>query len=308
MGVSRRTVIVGSGLLGALAGLGGWALLADLRLVPGRSVIDGALGRCDVDGAGPAEATPGRLVRSSFFSQHRNRSVNYLLNYPPKVAAGAKLPVCLVLHGLGRDERATVDELGYDRLLAAAVGSGVPPFVLASVEGGDGYWHPRQGDDPLGMLLEDFPLILRQHGLRTETFALLGWSMGGFGALLAATEAPERFVAVVANGPAIWPSYEQARAVNETAFASAEDWQRYGDLTDRIAKLPTQGKVPMKVRIDCGKSDSFAPAVEELRDRLPDPTVVRLAPGCHDSAFWRSVAGEQLALIGAALSPPKPKP
>jgi hypothetical protein len=29
VGISRRTVIVGSGLIGALTGVGGWAVLAD---------------------------------------------------------------------------------------------------------------------------------------------------------------------------------------------------------------------------------------------------------------------------------------
>jgi hypothetical protein len=32
---------------------------------------------------------------------------------------------------------------------------------------------------------------------------------------------------------------------------------------------------------------------------------VHLAKGCHDDAFWRSVAPEQLRLIGQALTPPK---
>ena len=52
----------------------------------------------------------------------------------------------------------------------------------------------------------------------------------------------------------------------------------------------------MAVRIDCGESDPFAPAVKALRDRLPDPGVVHLAKGCHDNAFWRSVAPAQLRL------------
>lgn len=301
MGISRRTVITGSGLLGAAAGIGGWALLADLRLVPGRSILNDALGRCNLDTTPPPEAEPGRLVRSSFYSTHRGRSVGYVLAYPPKVAAGARLPVCLVLHGFGADENSAFAEIGYHRLLAAAVAAKVPPFVLASLDGGTGYWHPHDsGDDPLGMLLEGFPVVLRQHGLPVERFAVLGWSMGGFGALLAAAEAPKRFVAVVANAPAFWRSYDEARSANATAFDSEEEWRKYGDLLARAEHLSGP-----RVRIDCGESDPFAPAVLRLRDRLPDPAVVRLARGCHDTVFWRSVAPEQLRLIGTALTPPK---
>ena len=100
VGISRRSVVIGSAILGAAGGTGIWALLADARLVPGRGVMDDALGRCDIISA-PPEAEPGTVVRSSFFSAHRDRSVGYMLAYPPKVAAGTALPVCLVLHGWG---------------------------------------------------------------------------------------------------------------------------------------------------------------------------------------------------------------
>lgn len=295
MGLSRRALIIGSGLLGAAAGVGGWALLADARVAPGRSVLDDALGRCDIT-APPTTATPGRMIESSFYSTHRKRSVNYVLAYPPKAAGGAKLPVCLVLHGAGADARTGFDGIGYQHLLADVVSRGTPPFILAAIDGGPGYWHPHADDDPLGALLTDFPVILTQHGLPTNRFGLLGWSMGGFGALLAATEAPGRFPVVTASAPALWRSFDEATAVDPAAFGSAEEWRRWGDLRARADKLKN-----LTVRIDCGESDSFAPALGELRERLPDPTVVHLAKGCHDTAFWRHAAPEQLRLIGKAL-------
>jgi enterochelin esterase-like enzyme len=296
--VSRRTLILG-GVLGAGVGLGGWALLANERLAPGRSVLDFALGRCNVDTPPPAEATPGRIVRSSFYSRKRGRDVNYMLGFPPGVALDAVLPVCLCLHGYGEDERAAFDSLGYHRLLAAAVKAKVPPFALASVAGGTGYWHPHPGDDPLGMLLTEFPTVLTQYGLPVDRLGLLGWSMGGFGALLAATEQPAQFAAVVANAPAFWSSYDDARSVNADAFSSEAEWQAWGDLPQRVERLRYSN-----VRIDCGDSDSFSPAVSDLRDHLPDPNVVHFAKGCHDATFWRSVAPQQLAMIGTALAAP----
>jgi hypothetical protein len=53
--------------------------------------------------------------------------------------------------------------------------------------------------------------------------------------------------------------------------------------------------------IAIGAADPFAPAVRELRDRLPDPSVVRIGTGCHDGTFWTSVAPDQVRLISAAL-------
>jgi S-formylglutathione hydrolase FrmB len=293
-------VIIGSALVGVVGGVGGWALLADARLVPGRTVVDEALGRCDIT-VTPPEADPGVVIKSSFFSTHRNKSVGYMLAYPPKVAPGAKLPVCLVLHGYGADFRGPFDDLGYHRILAAAVNAGLPPFVLASVDGGAAYWHPRaNGDDPFAMLTEDFPVVLTQHGLQVDRFGVMGYSMGGYGALACATELPKRFIAVAASAPALWRSYEEAHKVNAVAFDSPEDWSKWGDMRTRTDKLKG-----LAVRVDCGESDSFAPALGVLQEQFPDRGAVHIAPGCHDNVFWRSVAPEQLKLIGTALTPPK---
>jgi len=286
-------MLISSGVLGVTAGLGTWTLLAEARLAPGRSLIDDVLGRCDITAA-PPEAKPGRLVRASFYSARRKRSVGYVLAYPPRTRAGARLPVCLVLHGLGVSEREAFDALGYHRVLAAVVAAGVKPFVLASIAGGDGYWHPHAGDDPLGMLTQDFPVVLAQHGLPVKRFGVIGWSMGGFGALLAAAEQPDLFVAAAASSPALWPSYEDAEAANPSAFDSADEWSRWGDLRDRADKL--RGRV----RIDCGASDSFAPEVAAFGERLPD--AVHMTKGCHDVPYWRSVIAEQLRFVGPALT------
>jgi enterochelin esterase-like enzyme len=287
-------------VLGAGVGVAGWGVLADARWVPGRGVIDNLLGRCDLDTPPPPEATPGRTIRNSFYSKKRSRSVNYMLAFPPGAAPGAKLPVCLCLHGSGADEKTPFEELGYHRMLAAAVAAKVPPFVLASINGGEGYWHPHPDDDPLGMLLTEFPAILTQHGLPVDKFGLLGWSMGGFGALVAATEQPPRFPVVVANSPAFWESYDEAQSINPAAFSSAQEWEQWGDLPARVERLRY-----LKVRIACGESDPFEPQLSDLRESLPDPGVVTITPGCHDGTFWRSYGPEQLKLIGETLTPPK---
>jgi S-formylglutathione hydrolase FrmB len=298
VGLSRRSVILGSAVLGTAAGIGGWGLLADARLVPGRSTVDNLLGRCDLPGEPPAEAEPGIVVKASFYSSHRARSVGYALAYPPSAKAGAGLPVCLVLHGSGADFRSPFDGVRYHRLLAAAMAAGVPPFVLVSVDGGQAWWHPRSSppDDPLGMLLSDLPPVLAQHGLQSSTLAVFGYSMGGYGAMLLAAQAPKRFVAVAASSPALWLSYDEAHGANPAAFDSADDWRRWGDPHTFLRNL---GGVPL--RIDCGESDSFAPALSAVQ--LPDPASLHFSKGCHEYAFWRSVAPVQLRFVGEALTP-----
>jgi enterochelin esterase-like enzyme len=297
-------VIIGSATLGAGGGLGLWALLADARLVPGRSVMDNVMGRCDID-AEPPEGDPngpaGKVLKASFYSNHRKKTVRYQVIYPPNVPAGTKLPVCIYLHGNGGDEK-EADNFRFPKQLGYQTYLGMSPFVLVTIEGGDGYWHPRaSGDNPLGMILEDLPIVLRQYNLKIDKLAIMGLSMGGFGALLAATEKPEMFSAVIASSPAVWHSFDESQDVNPAAFDSAEDFRAYGDLRTRVDKLKG-----LTVRIDCGESDSFEPNLRSLQELLPDRSVMHFAKGCHDSNFWRSVAPEQLKEIGLALTPPPP--
>ena len=104
-------------------------------------------------------------------------------------------------------------------------------------------------------------------------------------------------MAAVANSPAIWGSYEDAKDANPKAFDSAEDWRKWGDLRTRTSDLKG-----IKVRVDCGESDPFESEISTLQEQFPDPSVVHIAKGCHDNAFWRSVAPEQIKLIGSTLT------
>ena len=58
----------------------------------------------------------------------------------------------------------------------------------------------------------------------------------------------------------------------------------------------------LPVRIAIGAADPFAPAVRKLRDRLPDPTAVQIATGCHDNRFWTYGAPAQIRAISSALT------
>ncbi len=253
-----------------------------------------ALGRCGV--AVPEVGTgTGPVATGSFESARRRVPVGFVVAYPPGTGPGDRLPVCLTLHGYGGNARDAIAAGWYDRYLAQAVARGVPAFALAAMDGGGGYWHPHDTDDPLGALLDEFVPVLGLRGLRVDRLAALGWSMGGYGALLCGITQPDRFVVTVASGPAFWRSYDEAHRVNPGAFDGAEQWRRY-DLMSRVGEF--RGR---RVRIDCGVDDPFAPAVRALRDRLPDPSAVHLAQGCHDNTFWRHVAPTQLRLIGTSL-------
>ncbi len=179
--------------------------------MPGKSAVDEQLGYCDV-AVPPARHPAGAITRDSFASARRRRTVEYAIAYPPGVPAGTGLPVCLVLHGYGADALGALAAGNYPGYLADAVAAGTPPFALAAASGGNGYWHPHPDDDPLGMLLYEFLPLLAQHRLHVDRPAVLGYSMGGFGALLCGLAAPGRFASIIASSPAFWRSYDEARA------------------------------------------------------------------------------------------------
>jgi enterochelin esterase-like enzyme len=295
--LTRRTLLIGGAAVTAAAAAGvGVIKLAEAGVLPGSATIDAYLARCDIPVPAPSHA-PGPKTTGKFDSRLRRRTVDFTIAYPPGSRVGAALPVCLVLHGYGANQSTALTIGNYPAYLADAVADGVPPFALASVDGGDGYWHPHPHDDPLGMLFDEFLPLLAARGLRTARLAVLGFSMGGFGALLCGLTAPTRFVSIAASSPAFWPSYADAQHVNKGAFSSAAEWTRYGNLLGRATDI---GKLPVEINV--GESDSFAPVIRELRDRLPDPSVVRISKGCHDESYWRSQAPAQLHTIGTALA------
>ena len=200
----------------------------------------------------------------------------------------------IVLHGRGGTHRSAFDDLHLDRYLAAVVAEGTAPFAIASVDGGDHeYWHPRRDTDPAGMVLHEFVPLLARQGLSLARIGLLGWSMGGYGALyLAGVLGRERVEVAVAESPAIWASGTQSA---DGAFDDEADFSAHSVL-DRTARLTG---IPLLV--DCGDQDGFAPVTRLLRSRLRPMPAGGITAGGHDSDYWRSRAATQLRFAGRHL-------
>lgn len=299
--ISRRTFLVGGAATAALA-VGGLIGVEDGAL-PGRLRMARLIGRCDIDTTPPA--TPvGDLRTGRFFSQARNVEVGWALAVPPGATPHAlptapALPVALVLHGRGVDHTAAFDQLRLDAFLADYVRGGGTPFAVAAVDGGNGYWHPRRsGDDPLAMLRDEFVPMLAGLGLRTRRLGVLGWSMGGYGALLLARESHRGHLggidvaACAAASPALFPSF---RASASGAFDDADDFTRYGALADD----PDVGATPLFV--SCGSDDGFTGETRRYRSHVTPSPAGGITRGCHTDGYWRFVAGPALAFLGAHL-------
>ncbi|MDM4761872.1 alpha/beta hydrolase-fold protein [Galbitalea sp. SE-J8] len=292
---SRRAfLIAGGGVLGAAALAAAAGEAVDLGILPGRSTMYRTLGLNGPAGVIP-DAAAGAAVSGTFSSAARGRDVGWTVAYPPGAEPGADLPVAIWLHGLDGTHETAFRLLGLDRFLAAAVADGTPPFAIATVDGGNGYWHARvSGDDAGRMVVDEFLPLLADRGLRTERAAFGGWSMGGYGALLLAGRLGAAAVtAVAAASPAMWNGWASAP---RTAFDGHADYdahrvQGHQDELDGIA-----------VRIDCGRGDGFSPVISSYVDGFDREIPGDRDAGGHDAGFWRRVAADDIRFIGAALN------
>ena len=147
------------------------------------------------------------------------------------------------------------------------------------------------------MLLEEFvPMLEREHALGADgnKRGMLGWSMGGYGAIRATERAPQTFAAVAAASPAIFTSYS---AIVSHAFDDSADFAA----NDVIAMSGRLSSTP--VRIDCGTGDPFHPADVAFAGALPRrPEGDLSSKGCHNGKAWRAFAPGQVDFFGRWLA------
>ena len=233
-------------------------------------------------------------MTGSFTSQHRlGTRVGWSIAHPPH--APGDLPVLVVLHGRGGDHRsAFTDSLGLQYFLAQQVAASKRPFAIASVDGGDTYWHPRRtGEDAGAMVTDELLPLLAKRGLDTTRVGLLGWSMGGYGALrLSGLLGPDRVAVCVAESPALWLSAADTApgAFDDPADYAANTVFGKQDQLDRIA-----------VRVDCGQGDGFLPAAQRYVDGFTRRPAGGFEPGGHTLGYWRRMAPAQLAFVSSHI-------
>jgi pimeloyl-ACP methyl ester carboxylesterase len=203
----------------------------------------------------------------------------------PDVAAKA---LVLCLHGRNASHAFAFDAIGVHRFVADAK----LPWAVAGMDGGaSSYWHARDdGTDAQAMLFDELLPALRLQ-LGAVPVVLLGWSMGGYGALLAASDHPNGVAAVAAASPAIWRSFS---ASSSGAFDSAADFSEH-DLFERASTLRRR-----PVRIDCGRDDPFLSNARDMAVAVD--AEADFGEGFHDEGYWRSRVPSQLEFFRQALA------
>ncbi len=288
------------GALGlALAGVGGVELV-DHGVLPGKTFLDRVDGACSV-ASPPMKFVPeGPSFDGTFYSAARRQTVGYTIAYPPGHGPGSQLPLIIALHAYGGDHRRVLRTSFAQALALLPDGHHpLPPMAIAAADGGNGYWNPHPGDDPLGMIIHELIPRCQARGLgrAPHRIGTIGVSMGGYGAILVAEKYPSLVSAVAAIGPAIWTTYAQARSVNPGAYASAAAFAS----ADAVTHASALRGVAM--RVASGEDDPFHPGVEALAAVLPPGSVVDISPGCHTTPFFAAQEPPSMAFLGQHLAP-----
>lgn len=286
--LSRRTLLAGGAAIVVAAGGTGLGLARAWE-------VGVTLGPGD---PGVPDVASGPVLEGRFRSPYRpGVGVEWALVRPPDV--GGELPVVVGLHGHGGSAAALLGgpwQVG--RFLAAAVAAGVPPFALVVISTGNGFYHPRpDGEDGGALVTEELLPRLERRGLLPQgrRIGLLGWSMGGYGALrLGGLLGPGRVAAVAASSPGL---YLDPAAAHPDGFADPAEYQQYSVMDDQ-ADLDG-----IAVRVDIGDRDVFTPAVRAYVDGFPataDLTTV-VTTGGHDLPYYHRAFPDLLAWMGGRM-------
>lgn len=201
---------------------------------------------------------------------------------------GDDSPTLLCLHGKGADAEWVLTQVRpQDALHALDV-----DMRVVAVDGSDRYWHPRaDGHDPLRMVLDELLPKVAPAG----KVALLGWSMGGYGSVLAAATRPERFAAVVAVSPAVFADFASS---SQGSFDDEDDFRRH-DVVDAARHI---ADLPLRTSVHCGVDDPFIDGARRLHDALGPSDAGVFVDGAHDLDYWHDSLPAQVRFIADAFA------
>lgn len=132
--------------------------------------------------------------------------------------------------------------------------------------------------------------MLTSMGMDTSRVGFLGWSMGGYGALLlGARLGPARTAGICAISPALFTSFTGS---TPGAFDSYDDYVQHS-----VLGLPALNSIPL--RVDCGTSDRFYFATRQFVNQLHQPPAGSFSPGGHDASYWREQLPGELAWMAS---------
>lgn len=136
-----------------------------------------------------AQQSDARIEQVFFRSAALQTTASFTLVRPAADPPRDGYPVLFILHGLGRNQRTLIDNPDTRRLLLAQ------RYVIVLPDSQRGWWMDSGEGKYESMLLEVVDQVRAGQSVShlRKRWAILGWSMGGFGAVHFAEDHPERF-------------------------------------------------------------------------------------------------------------------
>lgn len=270
-----------------------------------------------------ASAPASRIESSGFTSAALGRPVRLKVHLPAGFSPEKRYPVIYFLHGL-RGSDGTWEQRGAHRSLDSLVAGGkVPPVIVACPAGGNSFYLNARGrpeDRYADMIVKDlvahmdgqFPTLKSPSGR-----ALLGDSMGGYGALVLALKNPDVFGAVAAHEGSIFPEdrsrlptwVQQGRGGRGSMLTGLfgdpideKHWLEHNPFHLVRSADPAKWK-DLRIYFDVGKDDRYGLAgpTEEWHKLLDEKKVAHtyhLRDGEHGREFFLDNLPSSLVFLG----------
>jgi S-formylglutathione hydrolase FrmB len=242
-------------------------------------------------------------------------------SYDASAKSGRRYSVVYYLHGLGDNEQSLVNLGGWNIIENLQERGRIGEMIFIAPDAGRSFYvNSRDYRQPY----EDFffreflPAIERKYRIRREraSRALLGISMGGYGALRYAFSRPQMFSAVAAHMPAliekIPPGMTDARMLGprfgflNDVFGRPFDramWERASPFT----LLRNAGSLNgLKIYMDCGRSDEYGfdagtQALSHALTAKKIPHEAQIRPGGHSWLFVGEHLDKSLEFLSKSL-------
>jgi S-formylglutathione hydrolase FrmB len=261
----------------------------------------------------PSLADEVAIVEATHWSPTLGRAMPYLTAAGGAPGPGA--PVVYLLHGHGGGEWDWFSAGGARLTAQVLVEAGALPACHLVAPGVGNSWYV-DGPEPHGsvatVLLDEFmPMVERTLRADPARRALIGLSMGGFGALHLGLERPADWRFIGAISPAIFTPGSVFSDLQLAFFSGvfgdplAPDRYAAADPFTRVPELAEASARPA-FYLSCGRDDALGLAAGTRAfgaalAAIGVPATVRILPGHHDWAFWRAQLPEALVAFGAAI-------
>jgi S-formylglutathione hydrolase FrmB len=247
----------------------------------------------------------------TFHSAALNRDMPYRVILPTNIPAGKKLPVLYLLHGGGGNYHDWSNYSDVSRFAEKGL-------ILVMPEGESSYYTNAAGrpqDRYEDYIAKDLIADVEQHfpaAPGRANRAIMGISMGGFGAVNLALKHPDLFVFSAGISPALdVPSrpfsikriqqYRQHAAI----FGPWKSEHRRGNDPYVLARSADPAKTPY-LYLTCGDQEGLLPANRQFAALLKDrhiPSEFHPGPGGHDWNQWDRRLDDVLQSLFAHLQP-----